>query len=218
MIRWTATTGTTRDVSKLYRAKRGVVDIVEVPELVFASVDGEGAPGGPAFGEALGALYPIAYGIHFALKARGADERVSPLEALWWTDDPAGDFAQARRRGGYGERDMERWKWRALIRLPAGTDEAMFRQVEDGLRHKHPERSEAFARVRFAPWREGTCAQTLHVGPYAEELPTVEMLHGALAGAGFRPSGRHHEIYLGDPRRCAPERLRTILRQPVSPA
>ena len=218
MIRWTATTGSVQDTSKLYRAKRGVIDIVEVPELVFASVDGEGPPGGPAFGEALGALYPTAYGIHFALKARGVDERVSPLEALWWTDDPAGDFADARSKGGYGERDMERWRWRALIRLPAGTDEALFRQVEHGIGQKHPELAEALTRVRFGPWREGTCAQTLHVGPYAEELSTVELLHDALEGAGFRATGRHHEIYLGDPRRCAPERLRTILRQPVTPA
>lgn len=213
------TIGPVGDVSSLYRARRGVVDIVEVPELLFASVDGEGPPEGPSFGEAIGALYPIAYGVHFAVKARGTTEtvKVAPLEALWWTDDAAGDFTRALAGGGYGEADRYRWRWRALIRLPAVDDE-LVAQVRRGTLERHPELSEAVGRVRIAAWREGTCAQTLHVGPYAEELTTVELLHRALEGAGFRPVGRHHEIYLGDPRRCAPERLRTILRQPVSAA
>jgi hypothetical protein len=206
------------DVARLYRARQGVVDLVEVPELLFVSVEGQGPPAGPAFAEALGALYPVAYGVRFALRTVGIDEKVSPLEALWWTPDPAGDFSRALMAGGFDEADMERWRWRALIRLPAGTPGELVADVEEALLARHPELDESLARVRFGPWHEGRCAQTLHVGPYADELATVELLHGALADAGYRPGGLHHEIYLGDPRRSAPERLRTILRQPVVPA
>lgn len=211
-------TGPILDVAHLYRARRGVVDVVEVPELLFVSVEGSGPPAGPAFAEALGSLYPVAYGVRFALRAAGIDEKVSPLEALWWTEDPAGDFGRALATGGYGEADKERWRWRALIRLPSATSGDLVAHVEDAVRAHRPELGGPLSRVRFGPWREGRSAQTLHVGPYAEELATVELLHRALADAGYRPAGRHHEIYLGDPRRSAPERLRTILRQPVAPA
>ncbi|HET6809435.1 MAG TPA: GyrI-like domain-containing protein [Acidimicrobiales bacterium] len=204
------------DVAPLYRARAGRVDLVEVPELAFAGVDGSGAPGGPAFARALGALYPVAYGIRFSLRKRGVDERVSPLEALWWTPHSADDFAAAVSGGGYSEEEKAAWSWRALIRLPAATDDTLIAEVKAQAAARRPEGAEALEEVRFFPWREGLSVQTLHVGPYSAELPTVQLLHDFIAGHGLAATGHHHEIYLGDPRRCAPERLRTILRQPVA--
>lgn len=203
------------DVAALYRARAGRVDLVEVPELPFAAVDGSGAPGGPGFARAVGALYPVAYGIRFALRRRGVDERVSPLEALWWTAQSAADFTAALSRGGYREEEMAAWSWRALIRLPAAADEALVAEVKARAAARRPEGAGALEDVRFLLWREGPSVQTLHVGPYGAELPTVQLMHDFIVGHGLTPTGQHHEIYLGDPRRCAPERLRTILRQPV---
>lgn len=199
----------------LYRARRGRVDVVDVPEYPFVSVDGHGAPGGAEFVSALAALYPIAYGICFTLRASGIDEKVSPLEALWWTADPAADYAAALARGGYGEADKAGWSWRTMIRLPDAADAGMVARVRAEAALRHPESGAGLERVRFRRWREGLCAQTLHVGPYSAELATVELLHRFVVDAGYRATGRHHEIYLGDPRRCAPERLRTILRQRI---
>ena len=204
------------EVAPLYRARRGRVDLVEVPELRFAGVDGEGAPSGPAFPRAIGALYPIAYGVRFALRKQGTDERVSPLEALWWTAQSAADFTAALARGGYGEEEKASWSWRALIRLPSQADDALIAEVKSEAAHRHPEGADAIDEVRFFPWREGLSVQTLHVGPYSAELPTIRLLHEFIGSHELTPAGQHHEIYLGDPRRSAPERLRTIVRQPVA--
>lgn len=206
------------DPAAFYRAKAGTVDVVDVPTFDFLRVDGSGPPDGPAFAEALAGLYPVAYGVRIALRELGVDEKVSPLEALWWTADPAGDFRRALASGGFEHGDMAGWSWRALIRVARACDRALVDAVKEVARHRHPASGPALAKVRFGHWHEGLCVQTLHVGLYADELPTVERLHAYAAEHGYRPSGRHHEIYLGDPRRCAPDRLRTILRQPVVPA
>jgi len=198
-----------------YRATKGEVSLVEVPELLFASVDGHGAPGGAEFKCALGALYPIAYGVRFALRERGIDERVAPLEALWWTETPLVDFKGALERGGYAPADMDRWFWRAMLRLPRATDKVTLDSVRTAAIRRRPDSASTLESVAIGPWQEGLCVQTLHVGPYSAELPTVQLLHSFIASHGYRAVGRHHEIYLGDPRRAAPERLRTILRQPV---
>ena len=199
----------------LLRARRGRVDLVDVPAYLFASVEGSGAPGGDEFRSALGSLYTIAYGIHFAIADRAAREKVSPLEALWWTADPAGDFRRAVDAGGFTPADQAGWSWRALIRLPDGTSGEAFERVHQAGAERHPELAGGLATVEFGPWTEGLCVQTLHVGPYSEELPTVQLMHDFIDTHGYRPTGRHHEIYLGDPRRSAPDRLKTILRQPV---
>jgi hypothetical protein len=212
-----ASTTTGTEPSSLYQAKRGQVTVLDVPEMLFATVDGQGPPAGTAFQQAVPALYGIAYGVRFALRGQGTGEKVSPLEALWWTQDPAASFAAALAAGGFTAEDMGGWCWRALIRLPSAARTAAEEARREAGR-RHPEHAAALAQVRIEPWREGLSAQTLHVGPYADELPTVRMLHEYIATTGYRVTGRHHEIYLGDPRRSAPERLRTILRQPVEPA
>ena len=196
----------TIDLGALYRARAGRVDFVDVPELGYVVVDGSGAPDGPEFAAALQALFPVSYGAHFAHRKRTGDApKVMPLEALWWVD---GDPAQ------WLHADRSDWHWRALIAQPDPIDAADVVTATAQARAKHP--GPALDRVRFVRWEEGRAAQVLHVGPYSAEGATIELLHDAIAAAGLVPRGHHHEIYLGDPRRCAPERLRTILRQPVA--
>jgi hypothetical protein len=189
---------TALDLGSLYRARRGVVEVVDVPELAVLVVDGTGRPEGPEFTDAVQTLFAVSYGAHFLLrKQRGDAPRVMLLEALW---DPPGD---------------DPWAWRALVVQPAPIDaDVVTATVERAKRRPPP----ALDRVRFEHWEEGRCAQLLHVGPYADEGPSIDLLHREIAALDLRPHGRHHEIYLGDPRRSRPERLRTILRQPVQPA
>lgn len=189
---------TTIDVSTLYKAHKGRVDFVDVPELGYLMIDGVGAPEGGQFGAAVQALFSVSYGAHFLLKrATGGAPKVMPLEALW----------------SIPPEDRDSWQWRALIVQPYPIDEAV---VEMAIAQARRKQLTALNEVRYERWEEGRCAQTLHVGPYSAEAPTINSLHDAITSAGYGLRGWHHEIYLGDPRRCAPENLKTILRQPVA--
>lgn len=199
----------------LYAAKRGQWQRIEVPRRVFVGIDGQGDPNGPGYARALAALYPVAYGIKAQAKAAGADFTVPPLEALWWADDPA----------AFTSGDRSAWRWTALIRMPDGTDEAAVQAARDGALAKLARKKDAptdaatMGRVRHVDLTEGDCLQTLHLGPYTDEAPVLADLHDRLMPElGLTFNGPHHEVYLGDPRRTAPEKLKTILRQPVAPA
>ena len=170
-------------------------------------VDGDGPVGEAAFAPRMPGLYSTAYGLRFALKKRGVDEKVSPLEGLYWMADGSTDLdaIYAPDRGA--------WRWTLLIALPdAATDEEVATALAAGRAKVPPEIAPGLRVERFD---EGRVAQVLHVGPYGAERPTIERLHEAIAAAGLTPRGRHHEIYLGNPQRAAPEKLRTLLRQPV---
>ena len=208
----------TAATASLYKARKGTVDIVDVPALSFLAIDGQGDPGADEFTDAVQALYTISYGAHFFVKKEfGASTHVMPLEALWWVDDPGQQHILAEvALGGATMADTDRalWRWQAMIMQPEPIDEqAVARSTERARDKPLP----ALDKARLVIWHEGRCAQTLHVGAYAAEGPTIALLHTKIAAAGYRPRGRHHEIYLGDPRRTAPERLRTILRHPVEP-
>ncbi len=192
-----------------YRARRGVFDVLEVPLMTYLAVDGQGDPNTSAsYAEALAVLYPVAYALRFAGKERGHDETVMPLEALWWSDDMAA-FTSAR--------DKSRWNWTALVLAPTWVDDAAFADAVATVARRKPGLP-GLDRVDLRVLHEGLCIQTLHVGPYDDEGPVLARMHDVeMPSAGLRLTGRHHEIYLADPRRTAPERLRTILRQPVAP-
>lgn len=195
-----------REFKAAYTAKAGKPVLVDVPAFSFLMVDGAGDPNGPAFMEAIQALYSVSYTLKFANKAagHGPDYTVMPLEGLWWSDNPDVDFREDRR---------ERWRWTAMIHQPSWVTEAIFRDAaaEAGRKKENP----GVGRLRLERFAEGRAAQVLHVGPYDQEGPTIEALHAFVAGQGLSLRGHHHEIYLGDPRRTAPERLKTILRHPV---
>jgi hypothetical protein len=154
-------------------------------------------------------LYGTAYTLRFALKRRGVEERVGPLEGLYWTTDGTTDLDVIL------DADRSGWRWTLLIVLAAAaTGDELEAAFTAGLAKMDPA---AAPRLRLGTLAEGRVAQVLHVGPYSAERPTIERLHAAIVEAGLQPRGAHHEIYLGDPNRSAPERLRTILRHPVEP-
>ena len=212
-------TETVISFDSLLKARGGAVEFVDVPGFGFAVVTGTGAPGGTEFTQALQALYAVSYGAHFLLKKQhGQAPKVMPLEALWWIDDPDQQdilAAVAQGRATMADTDRDRWRWQAMIMQPDPVDADMVAAALARARAKKP--SPGLERLRYQRWAEGRCAQLLHVGPYAGEGPSIVRLHQAIAAAGYRPRGRHHEIYLGDPRRSAPGKLRTILRHPVEP-
>ncbi len=190
-----------------YRAPRGEFRVLDVPAAQYLMVDGHGDPNtDPAYQAALEALYPVAYKLKFASKQRlGRDYVVPPLEGLWWADDMEAFTAR---------RDKSQWRWTMLLLVPEwlGGDDAD-RAIEQVRSKGAPER---LADVRLGALEEGLCVQTLHVGSFDDEAPLLDRMHrGFIPEQGLRMTGRHHEIYLSDPRRTAPERLRTLLRQPV---
>jgi hypothetical protein len=175
-----------------------------VPELPFLMVDGAGDPNtSPAYAAALGALYAVAYGIRFALKAQGFEYVVPPLEGLWWAPD----------MDAFTLSDKSAWLWTMMILQPEQVTEELVAQVRDEAlrKKKQPE----IAQVRLERYHEGLAAQVLYTGPWADEGPTIAAMHAYIAEQGCELTGKHHEIYLGDPRRTPPEKLKTIIRQPA---
>ena len=195
-----------REFKSLYAPRGTDFEEVDVPEIPHIAVDGAGNPNtSPAYAEALEALYPVAYALKFAHKARGRDCVVGPLEGLWWADDLS----------TFVSRDKDAWRWTMLITVAPWTTEDDFRAAVDKSAKKD---LPALGLVRFSSLVEGRCLQILHLGPYDDEGPTLRRLHEEVMPArGLTFNGRHHEIYLSDPRRTAPEKLKTVLRQPVAP-
>jgi hypothetical protein len=188
--------------------KPGVVRFLDIPERRFVMIDGEGPAGDAAFAPPMPGVYGTAYPLRFALKKRGVETRVGPLEGLWWTADGSTDLDAILGA------ERTAWRWTLLIALP---DEATEVDLTDALERGRQKIENPFARsLRVERFAEGRVAQMLHVGPYADERPSIERLHAAIDEAGLTPHGRHHEIYFGDPRRSAPERIRTLLRMPVA--
>jgi hypothetical protein len=190
-------------LDKLYRATT-TPRLVQVPPLRFLCLDGHGDPNtSPAYTAAVQALFGVSYAAKFAVrKSGGPDFKVSPLEGLWWAEDPNLFLT--------GEKSQ--WDWTMMIRQPdVVTAELVARLADEVAAAKS--RSEA-RELRLVTFEEGPAAQVLHIGPYAAEAPTIARLHEFIRENGFSLDGKHHEIYLGDPRRAAPERLRTIIRQP----
>ncbi len=188
----------------LYRAAMTPARLT-VPALTYLAVDGTGNPNSsPAYSAAVSTLYAVSYGVRAMVKSVGGEVwTVMPLEGLWWADDPTA-FTGYRR---------EEWSWRMLIAQPPVVTAHM---VADALASAtRKDRAPAGELLRVEVLEEGAAVQVMHRGPYADEGPTIAALHEAVAGLGLALSGTHHEIYLTDPRRSAPEKMRTILRQPV---
>jgi hypothetical protein len=195
-----------RDLRALYSAARTPA-FVDVPELPFLMIDGHGDPNrAPEYAVAVRALYSVAYTIRFALNRRRdpVDAPVMPLEGLWWTPDMS----------TFSTDDKSAWNWTMMITVPELVTAEVVWEARATAARKHP--GAPLDGVRLERLAEGRCAQVLHVGPYRDEGPTVAALHAFIAENGDTLAGKHHEIYLGDPRRSRPEKLRTIVRQPVA--
>jgi hypothetical protein len=190
-----------------YQARRGQFRVLDVPDRRYLMVDGHGDPNSsPAFTDAVEALYPVAYTLKFASKRElGRDYVVPPLEGLWWAADPE-SFTVAR--------DKSRWDWTLMLLVPDWVgDELVTAAVEKVAAKNRPARLDD---LRVELLAEGRCVQTLHVGSFDDEADVLARLHEKfIPDNGLRMAGTHHEIYLSDFRRVAPEKQRTILRQPV---
>ena len=189
-----------------YHARRGEIRLLEVPPLRYLMVDGHGDPNSsPDYAQELEVLYPLAYALKFASKARGQDYVVPPLEGLWWAQDMA-TFTTGR--------DKSAWSWTLMLLTPDWLTAQDVEETRAAVAAKKP--ALPLDRVRVGVLDEGLCAQTLHVGSFDDEAPVLADLHDRFVPEnGLEMAGLHHEIYLSDPRRTAPEKLRTILRQPV---
>lgn len=191
---------------ELYQPPRKPV-LVDVPPMKFIMLDGHGAPASALYDETLQALYGVSYSLKFHVKKTGgADFKVAALEGLWWVEDLA-TLSMTER---------DNWQWTMMIRQPDFvTLELVAAMISEVVHKKQLLLAE---KIRFEVFDEGRAAQVMHVGPYSAEWPTIEMLHRFVEENGLRLHGKHHEIYLGDPRRTAPEKLKTVLRHPVEPA
>jgi hypothetical protein len=190
-----------------YQAKRDQLRIVEVPDLQYLMIDGHCDPNtSPAYVHAISALYPLAYTLKFASKRDlGRDYVVMPLEGLWWAEDMDA-FTSSR--------DKSQWDWTLMVMVPDWIDQQMFDTAIELAGGKNP--PVPLGDVRLESLAEKTCVQTLHVGSFDDEGDVLaRMHHEFIPDNGLRMVGKHHEIYLSDARKVAPEKLRTILRQPV---
>ena len=209
----------------LYQPSAKRVAVVDVPEFKFALVDGEIEPGqapgtSPSFADALQALYGISYTLKFMSKQHKEDPidySVMALEGLWWirrADQGRGIHGQ--HPGEFLEGDLahpENWCWTAMVLQPEHITEAMFQEGLAQMRKKKP--SPALDKLRFETFHEGLSIQILHIGPYVDEPETIHKMDLFAQENGYRLHGKHHEIYLGDPRRADPSKLKTVLRHPV---
>lgn len=195
-----------KELKQFYAAKVGKPVVVQVPKMNFIQIDGRGDPNtSQEYIDAIEALYPVAYTIKFSSKNKnGEDFGVMPLEGLWWSDNME-DFSSGNK---------ENWQWTAMIMQPDVITEELFNHAVQQVKDKKSPKS--LDKIRFSSYDEGRAAQVMYVGPYSDEGPTIEKLHDFISeqGGTLKGAKRHHEIYLGDPRRTAPEKLKTIIRQP----
>ena len=194
-----------RTLKHLYNPPR-TFTLVEVPEMQFLMIDGHGDPNtAQEYKDAVEALYAVAYKVKFASKkALDEDYTVPPLEGLWWAADMA----------TFVSRDKSAWDWTMMIMQP---DWIAAQIVEEAVRQVAKSKGlPALPKLRLDTYHEGLSVQIMHVGSYDDEAPTIARLHDEfLPENGLTEAGKHHEIYLSDPRRTAPEKLKTVLRQPV---
>ena len=195
-----------KELRHLYNPSVKEIVVVDVPRMSFLMVDGQGDPNtSQEYKDAVEALYALAYALKFMVKKgkAGIDYAVMPLEGLWWADD----MTQFRAE------NKHIWKWTAMIMQPEYVSEDLFNLALERVEKK--KKLPALSKTRFESLQEGLSAQIMHIGPYSAEGPTIERLHAFAKEKGCRLRGKHHEIYLSDPRRSAPEKMKTVIRQSI---
>jgi hypothetical protein len=194
-----------KELKYLYNPSAKEVKIVDVPAMNFLLVNGEGAPTSPQYSEAIEALFSVSYTLKFMIKKNtGVDFSVMPLEGLWWVDDMT-KFSSERK---------DEWTWTAMIMQPKYVTANDFKLAVEQVKKK--KNLPALPKVLFENFKEGPAAQVMYVGPFSAEGPTIAKIHACIQSSGHELSGKHHEIYLNNPATTAPEKLKTILRQPMT--
>jgi hypothetical protein len=209
-----------KEFKSLYSPSRIEFQVVEVPPMQYLMIDGKGDPNtAKEYQDAIEALYALAYKLKFmSKKALERDYVVPPLEGLWDSPEMVFSLTGVEDEDVWVEKfkasNRDSWQWTMMIMQPEWITSEMFEETHEQVRQgKNPV---SLDRMRFERYEEGLCVQILHVGPYAEEAPVLANLHTKyLPENGYTEAGKHHEIYLSDPRKTAPEKLKTVLRQPV---
>ena len=193
-----------KEWKELYAPSAKEISVVKVPKMNFLSIEGKGDPNtSQEYKEAIEALFPVAFKIKFtAKKELGQDYAVMPLEGLWWAAD----------MNKFSANDKSAWLWESLIMQPSFITQKIFQKAVDEVKAKKD--LPGLAKIKFITLEEGFSAQILYVGSYSEEKTTIEKLHAFIKEKGGSLTQKHHEIYLSDPRKTAPEKLKTIIRQP----
>ena len=194
-----------KELRHLYNPSAKKVEIVDVPMMKFLMIDGSGDPNtAQEYKDAVEALFAVSYALKFMVKKeKRVDYGVLPLEGLWWTDDMA----------QFSMENKDAWKWTSMIMQPEYvTEDFVSKALEQVKKKKNPP---ALPKIRFKRFHEGLSAQIMHIGSYSAEGPTIDRLHSFIKENGYELKGKHHEIYLSDPRRSSPERMKTVIRQPM---
>ena len=188
-----------KELKHLYNPSSKQIGFVDVQEMNFLMIDGQGDPNtSQAYQDAVEALYSVAYTLRFMIKKGepAVDYAVMPLEGLWWVDDMT----------QFSMKDKDAWKWTSMIMQPEYVTAELFQEALKQVGEK--KHLPALSGMRFERFREGQAAQILYFGSYSDEGPTIERVHRFIVEQGRRLRGRHHEIYLSDPRRTAPPKLK----------
>jgi len=190
-------------MKEFYNPPAGEAVLVELPPLKYIMVDGDGEPGGESFQQAMSALYNIAYTMKFRSKRLlKKDYDMMAPEGLWWM------------KGKIDMNKRDKWLWTLMILVPDFVTTKMFSDAVDEVRRK--KNPPGLDRARLETLNEGKCVQMMHIGPYAAEPESIAKMDAYAKEHGYKMVGKHHEIYLGDPRRAAPSKLKTVLRHPVA--
>ena len=196
-----------KEYKNLFNPPSKEVVLVEVPSFNYLMVDGSGNPNtSQTYKDAVETLFGVSYALKFMVKKgkQAVDYGVLPLEGLWWADNPSSFVAD----------DKDAWKWTAMIMQPTKfVTEATVKEALEQLKKKKT--LPALAKLRFEEFQEGVSVQIMHLGPFSEEKASIERMHSFIRQNGYVPSGKHHEIYLSNPQKVAPEKMKTVLRQPI---
>jgi hypothetical protein len=195
-----------KELKELYNPSAKEPAIVNVEDMYYLMIDGMGDPAtSKDYMDSIEALFSVSYTLKFMIKKDiGVDYGVLPLEGLWWADD-MNDYIKGNR---------EFWKWTSMIMQPPQVTKELYEKALDSAGKKKS--LTGLSKMRFERYNEGLCAQIMHIGPYSGEGPTIERLHAYIKEKGYSLRGKHHEIYLSDPRKAAPDKMRTVIRQPFS--
>jgi len=194
-----------KELKQLYNISGADVVIIDVPPMNFLMVDGAGNPNTTReFQEAVEILYGVSYALKSRVKKAGLTNYVvMPLEGLWWTESMA----------EFDPEDKGKWKWTLMIMQPEFVTEEYFHEAASEIGKKKD--IHVLSKIRYERYSEGLSAQIMHIGPYNTEGPDVAKLHNFIIENGYVFAGKHHEVYLSDPRRVKPEKIKTLIRQPI---
>lgn len=190
---------------KAYYSTPKTPELISVPSIKCLSIMGRGEPAGEEFNKKIEAIYALAYGIKKLSKAEGNDFSIPPMGGLWWIEG----------NGSVLETSPEKWSWKLIIHLPDFIKADLVKKAKEEVIQK--KRLDLILDIAFERFNEGRSLQILHIGPYTAEEPTVEKIRQVMSAQKFKQNGHHHEIYLSDPRKVSPEKLKTIIRYPVTP-